>query len=1145
MGFYEVLNQVVVLLRQRGRVTYRALKREFQLDEAFLEDLKDELIKAQRLAVDEQGEVLVWMGGAGSTLAPDTPAVLPTPEGVPSARDAATVTASSTPLRPAEAERRQLTVLFCDLADSTRLARQLDPEDLREVTRAYQAACVDVIQRFAGYVAQYLGDGLLVYFGYPQAHEDDARRAARTGLGILAAMETLNTRLSRDKGVHLAVRIGIHTGLVVVGEMGSGNRYEHLALGDTPNLAARLQGLAAHNTVVISDATFRLVQGYVMCQDLGAQVLKGIDTPVQGYQVVGESAAQSRLDVVGAIGLTSFVGREVEVRLLGERWGQSTEGGGQVVLLSGEAGIGKSRLVHVLTERVVDAGTPRLTLSCSPYHTNSAFYPVIELLQRLVPCHRDALPEAICAALECVLQTTRLPLEETVPLVATLLSMPVPDRYPPLSLSPQRQKQKTQEALVAWLLAETTPQPVLAVWEDLHWADPSTLELLGLLLDQVSTARLLLILTCRPEFRPPWPLRSNVTQLTLTRLTPQQVEEMAVRVTGGKLLPADVVQQIVAKTDGIPLFVEELVKTILDAGLVREEAGRYVLSGPLLPLAIPATLQDALMARLDRLATAKQVAQLGATIGRTFAYDLVQAVALLDEAILQGALGQLVEAELVAPRGMPPQATYTFKHALIQDAAYQSLLRSTRQQYHLRIAQVMVEQFLEIAAMQPAVVAHHYTEAGSREQALPYWQQAGQQALQRSAFQEAVLHLTTARELLATLPETRVRAQQELDLLLALGPALGQLKSGAAPELEPIYARAWELCRHVGETPQLFRTLEGLHWFYRNRGALPTARELGEQLLSLAQRAAEPMQLLRAYDVLGAIAFMQGEYPAARAHFEQGTALLDATPPRTQMLRDAMTPGLIRCLAIAANTLWYLGFPAQAMRRSQDALTLAQRLAHPHSLLYAQHWAAHLYYHRREVSGVQAQADALLRLATAQENQVFVGFGICWQGWALAMQGQEDVGMAQVRQGMTAILATGQTLTQPLALLLLAEVAGHTGLCEEGLRIVTEALAALEGMRRGDMLTEGYRLQGELLLRQAIPDVPQAEACFQHALAVARQQQARSLELRAAMSLARLWQRQGKRIEVREVLAPLYDWFTEGFDTSDLREAKTLLEELA
>ena len=697
--------------------------------------------------------------------------------------------------RPQEAERRQLTVLFCDLADSTRLAGQLDPEDLREVVLAYQATCVEMIQRFDGHVAQYLGDGLLVYFGYPQAHEDDAQRAVRAGLGILDAMGTLNTRLERAKGMRLAVRIGIHTGPVVVGTMGSGGRHEQLALGETPNLAARLQSLAAPDTVAISETTHRLVQGYFRCDDLGSPSLKGVETPLRVYRVVEESAAQSRLDVAGTTGLTPLVGREHEVGLLQERWAQSRDGLGQVVLLSGEAGIGKSRLVRVLTERVADEGVPWLTLRCSPYHTNSAFYPVIEHLQRLLQWDRHETPAARLDTLEQGLRTTGLPLEDIVPLLAALLSLPVPEQYPPLALSPQRQKQKTQEALVAWLLAETARQPVLAVWEDLHWADPSTLELLDLMLDHVPTARLLLVLTSRPEFRPPWAPRSYVTQLTLPRLPRRQSEEMVLRVTGGKPVPAEVLAQIVAKTDGIPLFVEELVKTILAAGLVQEDAGRYVLTGPLPPLAIPATLQDALMARLDRLAVVKEVAQLGAVLGREFSYELLRAVAPLDEVTLQQALAQLVEAELLYQRGLPPQATYVFKHALIQDAAYQSLLKSTRQQHHQRIAQVLEQLFPDTAATQPEVLAHHYTEAGLSAQAIPYWQQAGQHALQRSAPAEAIAHLTQGLAVLTTLPETPERLQQELDLQVALGHGVACHQGECGPRGgTPLHPGAGAVC---------------------------------------------------------------------------------------------------------------------------------------------------------------------------------------------------------------------------------------------------------------------------------------------------------------------------------------------------------------
>jgi class 3 adenylate cyclase len=826
MTFDDVLEQVIQLLQRQGRVSYRALKRRFGLDDDYLEDLKEELVHAQRVATDEDGRILVWTGDARTTLSPVSP--LQQTARQPDFQTDQSVQTASAPTQPRlpDAERRQLTVLFCDLVDSTRLARQLDPEEWREVVRTYQHTCATAIQRFAGYIAQYLGDGLLVYFGYPQAHEDDAQRAVHTGLGILEAMATLNARLVPDKGFRLAVRVGIHTGLVVVGEIGGAGRQEQLALGDTPNMAARLQGLATPDTVVISDATWRLVQGYFAGHDLGPQTLKGVEIPVQVYRVLATSGAQSRLDVVSPRGLTPLVGREAEVALLRERWAQARDGLGQVVLLSGEAGIGKSRLVQVLHEHVATEPHARLEWRCSPYAQQSPLHPVIAHLHRLLRWRPDDDPAEKLRTLEETLTASGLALPEMVPLLAALLSLPLPERYPPLTLTPQRQRQKTLDALLVWLLTEATRQPVLLIVEDLHWIDPSTLEFLTLLIDQGPTARLLTLLTCRPEFQTPWGFRAHLTPLTLSRLPRPQATQMTVRVTGGKSLPSEVVEQIVTKTDGVPLFVEELTKMVLESGLLWEGEERYELTGPLPPLAIPATLHDSLMARLDRLATVKDMAQLGATIGRTFAYELLQAVSSLDEAMLQHSLRKLVEAELVYQRGVPPQATYTFKHALIQDTAYQSLLKSTRQQYHQRIAQVLAAQFPEIAESQPELVAQHYTEAGFNAQAVDYWQWAGQRAVERSAYVEAIAHLTKGLEVLKTLPNTPESTQQELALHIALGAPLIAIQGLSAPAVERTYARARELCQQIKETPELVPVLVGLWRCYLSQGNLQTARAL-------------------------------------------------------------------------------------------------------------------------------------------------------------------------------------------------------------------------------------------------------------------------------------------------------------------------------
>ena len=686
-------------------------------------------------------------------------------------------------------------------------------------------------------------------------------------------MGPLNARLEQERGVRLAVRVGVHTGPVVVGAMGGGARQEQLALGDTPNIAARLQGLAAPNTVVVSAATLGLIEGFFTCQALGAHALKGVEEPLRVYQLLAESGAQTRLDVVTPRGLTPLVGREQEVGLLLERWAQSTEGHGQVVLLSGEAGIGKSRLVEVLRERVGREGATWLTFRCSPYHTNSALYPVITHLQRVLQLRPEETPAEQLERLEHALQATRLPLEEAVPLLAALLSVPLAERYAPLDWSPQKQKQKTQEALVAWLVAEAERQPVLAVWEDLHWADPSTLEWLGLVLDQTPTVPLCTLLTYRPEFPPPWAPRSYLTQLTLSRLTRPQVEEMIRRITGGKRLPAEVVRQMVAKTDGVPLFVEELTKTVLEAGGLQEQEDHYTLTGPLPALAIPATLQDALRARLDRLADGKAVAQLGAVLGRTFAYELLRAVAPLDELALWRGLVQLVQAEVLYQRGVPPQATYTFKHALLQEAAYQSLLRSTRQQYHQRTAQVVAEQFPQTAETQPELLAQHYTEAGLAEEAVGYWQRAGERGNARSAFMEAITHCTQGLAVLQTLPDTSARAQRELRLQLALDTALQTMKGFGAPERGQVLTRAYELCQQVGDTPQLLTVLGSLASWHRERAEIPTAQEVAAQRLTLAQGQPDATLLMAAHHGLALELFFGGAFAPAHDHVQQALAL--------------------------------------------------------------------------------------------------------------------------------------------------------------------------------------------------------------------------------------------------------------------------------
>jgi len=1189
MTFAEVLTQVRELLQSKGRVSYRALKLQFNLDDDYLEGLKDELIDAEHVATDEGGKVIVWVGASP----------------VPSSKFQ--VPSFNQPLTPSPqslVERRQLTVLFCDLVGSTALSEQLDPEEYREVVVAYQQTSAAIIERFDGHLAQYLGDGLLVYFGYPVAHEDDTARAVHAGLQIIEAIQKQvpsphvgevpyspspfqgegqgegSKDVQHQDSPHpsplpreareIQVRIGIHTGLVVVGEIGGGEKRELLALGETPNLAARIQGQAEPDTVAISAATYRLVEGLFECQTLGSHTLKGISAPLTLYRAVKAGEAQSRFQVVARKGLTPLVGREHEFGMLRERWSRAKEGEGQVVLLSGEPGIGKSRLVEALKETVEQEDASCLELRCSPYHQNSALYPVIEHLQRVLGFQSGGSPEEKLRKLENALgrrggsQTRPYSvLSEAMPLFAALLSLPHPSDMSPLTLSPQKQKEKTHEALVAWLCAEAKQRAVVYAWEDLHWADPSTLELLTLFLAQVPTTRLLAVLTFRPEFTPSWGTHSYLSQLTLSRLGRSHVEVMVEKLTGEKALPAEMLQQIVSKTDGVPLFVEELTKTFLESVESIESVGAGGRLGrAVVSLGIPATLQDALMARLDRLGAAKEVAQLGATLGREFSYDLIRAVSPLDETSLQQALAKLVEAEILYQHGVGQLTRYFFKHALIQDTAYQSLLKSTRQQYHRQIAPTLVERFPETVETQPELVAHHYTEAGLIVQAIPYWQQAGQRAAQRSANAEAISHLTKGLEVLKTLPDTPERTQQELTLQIALGAPLMAIKGFAAPEVERAYARAQELCQQVGETPQLFRVLSGLWFFYLARAELQTAHELAEQLLSLAQNVQDPAFLVEAHRALAMTLWHLGEFASARQHCEQGIALYDAEAIReaAQKLNPYVIDPWMFCRGFVALSLWLLGFPDQALKKAYEMLTLARELSHSFTLGLALNGTAWIHQFRRDGQATQEVTEAEITFCDERGFTLVAAEGTMLQGWALVEQGQEE-GLVQIRQGLVTWRATGAEMSLLYFLILLAEAYGKAGQAEEGLSTLSEAVTLVN--RTGERFYEAelYRLKGELTLQQfKVPGSkfqvensqsafrnPQleAEACFHKAIEIARQQQAKSLELRATTSLARLWQEQGNKEEAHQMLSEVYGWFTEGFDTKDLQEAKTLLEELA
>src|SRR5262245_35450059 len=1146
MNFEEILDQAIAMLQRRGRVTYRTLRLQFQLDEEQLEALKEALIDAERLAVDEAGRVLVWVGPPASPPTASTSQDATqdnAPDQAPPVADVPATAAGHAP-RPADAERRQLTVLFCDLVESTALSTQLDPEDLREVIRAYQTTCAEVIQRFEGHIAQYLGDGLLVYFGYPQAHEDDAQRAIRAGLGMLTAVGTLNTRLEREESVRLAIRVGIHTGPVVVGEMGGGGRHEQLALGETPNIAARLQSLATPNSVVIGERTRQLIGGVFDVEERGLQAFKGVPMPMPVYGIRGESAVESRFEAASASGLTPLIGREEELGLLRQRWHQAQAGEGQVCLLAGEPGIGKSRLMQTFYERMAAEPHLRLRYQCSPYYSNSAFYPIMTQLERAARLGRDEPPAQKLAKLEHLLAQATERVAEVAPLIAALLSIPLGDHYPPLDLTPQRQKEQTLEALVDQLLGLAHRQPVLLLFEDAHWSDPTSLDVLDRIVHRVPEARVLAVITYRPEFEAPWKAIAHVTTLTLTRLSRQQGTAMVERITAGKALPREVLEQILAKTDGVPLFVEELPKTILESSLLRDAGDHYALTGLLPPLAIPATLQDSLTARLDRLAPVKEVAQIEAAIGREFVYELLTAVAPMRDHDLADALHQLVAAGLLFRQGQPPEARYVFKHALVRDAAYASLLRSTRQQLHTRIATVLEAQFPDTAAAQPEIVAHHFMEARLPAQAVGYWHKAGQHATERSAHVEAIAHLTKGLEALEMLPETPERAEHELALQLALGAPLQATKGYAAPERRQAYARAWELCQHMGETPQRFPVLFGLWQCYALGAEWPRAREVGEQLVSQAQHQDNPALLLEADRALGFTLFCLGEFVPARAYAEQGMALYDPQQHHAHAFLYGQDPG-VTCRMYAAAALWFLGYPDQAVVRSHEALTVAQERAHPYSVATALGWMPMIRQYCRDIPAVHHWAQAAMTLCTEHGFPLWLAWGTLMQGWALTQQRAGEEGIVQICRGVAAFRATGTEVWRPYYLALLAEAQEKIGRAEEGLRTLAEASTLMDKTGERCWEAEIHRLKGEFLLRQDVSNAPQAEACLHQAMDVARRQEAKSLELRAATSLARLWQQQGKQIEAYELLAPIYGWFTEGFDTADLQDARALLEELS
>jgi class 3 adenylate cyclase/predicted ATPase len=1027
--------------------------------------------------------------------------------------------------------------MFCDLVGSTALSSQLDPEDLREVIGAYHECVAETIRRFDGFVAKYMGDGVLVYFGYPRAHEDDAERAILAGLGVVDAVGHLDI-----KSVKLQARVGIATGLVVVGDLiGEGSAQEQSVVGETPNLAARLQTVAEPNVVVIASGTRRLVGDLFEYRDLGTVEVKGIAAPVPTWQVLRPSVVASRFEALHGPALSPLVGRDEEIDLLLRRWTRAKAGDGQIVLVSGEAGLGKSRTVAALTERLQTEAHIRLHYFCSPYHQDSALFPFVDQLGHAAGFAHDDPPAVKLEKLEASLSRADPP-EQDVAFLVDLLSLPASEHHPLPKLSPQRKKERTLEALIRQLEGLARHQPVVMVFEDAHWIDPTSRELLDLFVERVRTLPVLLVVTFRPEFQPPWTGEPQVTMLALNRLDRRDRITLIEQIAGGKALPGEVVEQIVNRTDGVPLFVEELTKSVLESGMLRVEGGRYVLDRALPPFAIPMTLHDSLMARLDRLASVRWVAQIGAAIGREFAYPLLRAVSRLPEDELQDSLARLVASELLFQRGIPPEAVYSFKHALVQDAAHGSLLRSTRQQLHAEIAKALETYSPELVDSQPELLAQHYAEAGLVEKSVAYWGKAGRRSAARSATAEAAAQFQNGLDQLALLPDDPERQRQELEFCSALGAALMAVKGYAAPETGHAHARARELWEQLGSPSKFLRIPYGQSLYHAVRGELDLAQRLDEDLLRLSRQNNDSAGLVLGHASAGRNLMFAGRFASSRSHLEEVFARYDRNSHRSLVHQAGFHPQ-VNAKGHLGMVLFCLGYPDQALAQSSAAIAEARKLAHPPSIASSLALGARLLSLDANNAVLGDWVDQLVAVTAEQGLPHWRAQGTIGRGWVKVQNGDAAEGISLLYSGSTAYRATGAEIWMPHHIALLARAYEIAEQIEESLALLDEALQIVARTAERWFAAELNRHKGDLLLRQGHFEA--AEGLYRKALSIAQEQEAKLWELRAAVSLAQLRRDQGRRTEARDLLAPVYGWFTEGFGTADLKEAKALLVELA
>jgi len=1037
-----------------------------------------------------------------------------------------------------EAERRQLTVMFCDLAGSTALSEQLDPEDLRELTRAYQDACKAAIERFGGYIAQYVGDGVLAYFGYPQAYEDNAERAVLAGLEVVDAVGALGPEVGKD----LAVRVSIGTGPVVVGNLiGEGAYPETAVVGETPNRAAHLQPLTSPDTVVVDSATHALCSGQFVFADLGAQSVKGITQPVHLWRAVSPTLAESRFDATRSAQLTTFHGREHEIGLVTDLWQTAMSGEGRLVLLSGEPGIGKSRFMQVFRDRIAADGYRTLRFQCSPHHTNSALYPVIHQLQLAAGFTRQDDAESKVDKIERMLATTGRMDPGTTSVFASLLSVSPTKHLEPLDLKPQELKERTLQTIIDQLKGLSESGPFLLEVEDAHWIDPTTMELMGLVIEEIRHLPILMVVTYRPYFDCAWIDHRHVTVLSLDRLTTHQSEAIVSELCGGKQLPAEILEQIVAKTDGIPLFIEELTKNVLESGALTEEDDRFSPSDQLPPVSAPFSLQDSLMARLDRLGPVKHLAQVGAAIGREFPYELVRAASRLEEDELDDSLHQLIEAGLIFRSEARHKVTYLFKHALVQDAAYASLLRSSRQNLHARIAGILEEQFPELVESQPEMLARHWSEGGMPEQAIPYWLAAGKRASERFANKEATSHLNRGLALLVALPEGQSRDQLELELRVALGTVLRMSVGPGADATQENYNKAVELCDRLPESPEQFAAMWG-KWVNAMNFKLELGLEWTDRLQALAAKLNDAGFSLQAHHAQWTTLFHLGRFDEALRHIKHGLAFYDERAHRNHAALYGGHDPRVCGRGFAAHSLWMLGYPDQSLDYARQCAEWGEELQQIGSSLHVIEAHLLLYQFRREPEQLAPWIDKLAQICAENDLPEYEGKLSFNKGWLLASRGDTDAGLDLMRDGLAKQRSIGSFEDIPMFSEKLATTLADTAGPEPGLEHLREAIQVADSYSLCYWLAEVHRCMGMLLAGAG--DRQGAEESYRSAMEIAHQQNARTLKLRAATSIAKHELDTKKAASGLDPLKPLLDEFTEGLDCVDIREARALVQAL-